>query len=134
MDEYEERPETEEDRIGEENSGQDEERRRLNEDAREFQEKFPEVNLWELEQDGRFRRFCGSRLYKESAAELYGAYLEFCREAEENAAHRENSRRSRSTGSGKAAGGLSHSQKRELEEWNRAFPGMKMTAGEFKAR
>ena len=134
MDEYEELPDTEEG-SGEEDNGQDESAR-LNEDAREFREKYPEVDLWKLEQDGKFRRFCGSRLYKESAAELYGAYLEFCREAEENAAHRENSRRSRSTGSGSGRGqsGLSAAQERELEEWNRAFPRMKMTAGEFKAR
>lgn len=136
MEEREENYPSAEEMPAEGEADHEEERDKLNADARAFEEQYPDVDLWKLEQDLQFRRFCGSRLYKESAAELYGAYLEFREEAEKNALAREGSRRSRSTGSGSGRGqsGLTPAQERELEEWNRNFPQMKMTAGEFKAR
>ena len=104
--------------------------------AESFREKYPDVDLLRLEQEGAFRKFCGSRLYKEPTEQLYEDYMAFTREAEDRAERRAADRAARSTGSGsgKAAGGLSHSQQRELEEWNRAFPGMRMSAKEFRER
>ena len=104
--------------------------------AESFREKYPDVDLLRLEQEGAFRKFCGSRLYKEPTEQLYEDYLDFTREAEDRAERRAGDRAARSTGSGsgRSATGLSHTQQREREEWNRAFPGMRMSAKEFRER
>ena len=87
------------------------------------------------EKDG-FRRFCGSRLYKEPVAALYEDYLSFTQAAEESARAKAEGRRSRDTGSGagKNGSGLSRAQEESLAEWNRAFPGMRMSAKEYLSR
>ncbi len=105
-------------------------------EAESFREKYPDVDLLRLEQEGTFRKFCGSRLYKEPTEQLYEDYLAFTKESEERAERRaaDRVRRSTGSGSGKAATGLSHSQQKELEEWNRSFPGMRMSAREFRER
>lgn len=108
----------------------------LRADAAAFQEKYPDVDLCELEEQSAFRRFCGSRLYKEPAARLYEDYLSFTQAAEESARIKAEGKRGRSTGggSGRAASGLSPSQEESLAEWNRAFPGMRMSAKEYLER
>ena len=99
-------------------------------------EKYPDVDLCELEGQSAFRRFCGSRLYKEPAAQLYEDYLSFTAAAEQSARAKADSKRSRNTGggSGQVSGGLSRAQEESLNEWNRAFPGMRMSAKEYLAR
>ena len=108
----------------------------LRADAAAFQEKYPDVDLCELEGQSAFRRFCGSRLYKEPAAQLYEDYLSFTAAAEESARVKADSKRSRNTGggNGQVSGGLSRAQEESLNEWNRAFPGMRMSAKEYLAR
>ena len=108
----------------------------LRADAAAFQEKYPDVDLCELEGQSAFRRFCGSRLYKEPAAQLYEDYLSLTAAAEESARVKADSKRSRNTGggSGQVSGGLSRAQEESLNEWNRAFPGMRMSAKEYLAR
>lgn len=108
----------------------------LRADAEAFREKYPDVDLCELEERSAFRRFCGSRLYKEPAAQLYEDYLSFTSAAEESARVKVDSKRSRNTGGGdgQVSGGLSRSQEESLAQWNRAFPGMRMSAKEFMAR
>ena len=46
-------------------------------DLAEFERRFPDVDVEELEADGMFRRFCGSRYAKEPLAALYADYLGF---------------------------------------------------------
>ena len=108
----------------------------LRADAAAFREKYPDVDLCALEEQSAFRRFCGSRLYKEPAATLYEDYLSFTAAAEESARVKAEAKRSRSTGggSGQAASGLSRAQEASLNEWNRAFPGMRMSAKEYLSR
>ncbi|MBQ0134951.1 MAG: hypothetical protein KBS46_07485 [Clostridiales bacterium] len=108
----------------------------LNQQAERFREKYPDVDLLRLEQEGAFRKFCGSRLYREPTEQLYEDYMAFTREAEDRAERRWSDRSARSTGSGggKAATGLSRREQQELEDWNRAFPGMRMSAKEFRER
>ena len=108
----------------------------LRSDAAAFREKYPDVDICELEGQSAFRRFCGSRLYKEPAAALYEDYLSFTAAAEESARVKAEAKRSRSTGggSGQAASGLSRAQEESLNEWNRAFPGMRMSAKEYLSR
>ena len=108
----------------------------LRSDAAAFREKYPDVDICELEEQSAFRRFCGSRLYKESAVSLYEDYLSFTRAAEESARAKAEGKRSRATGggSGQVSSGLSRSQEESLAEWNRAFPGMRMSAKEYLAR
>lgn len=105
---------------------------RLRQDKAEFEKEFPDVDLLALERNAAFRRFCGSRLYKESVADLYRDYLALTGELRRSA----ETRRERSTGSGsgQSSGGLTPAEQRALEEWNRTYPGMKMTAREFKSR
>lgn len=124
------------DDAGQAETESEEERARLCAEAEDFRGKYPDVDPWQLEQDGRFRRFCGSRLYRENLTELYEDYLSFTRETEQSARERLAQRRSRGTGGGSGRGqsGLTSRQEQELEEWNRAFPRMRMSAGEFKSR
>lgn len=104
-------------------------------DVLDFVEKYPDVNVGQLEKNQRFRRFCGSRFGREPLAELYGAYRELVTEAGQTGASRAVSRQSRSTGGGSTGGmALSPSQQRELDTWNQANPDLAMTAKEFLSR
>lgn len=107
----------------------------LRADAAAFRERYPEVDLCQLEEQSAFRRFCGSRLYKEPAADLYADYLSFTEAAEESARVKAEGKRSRATGGGgQVASGLSRAQEESLAAWNRAFPSMRMSAKEFLNR
>ena len=105
-------------------------------DAEEFAEAYPDVDLAELDNDRAFRRFCGSRYGKEPLAELYGDYLEIAGEQRAAASAKAESRSRRETGAGSGSGGetLTARQQKELDEWNRENPRMKMTAKEFLSR
>ena len=106
-------------------------------DYEEFTRRFPDVDPGELENDGMFRRFCGSRFGRESLAELYADFVTITRAVWEAARLSADDKRSRTTGTGGAGGGdsrLTAAQQRSLDEWNEANPGMKMTAREFLSR
>ena len=105
-------------------------------DVAEFRESYPGVDLEGLDGDPAFRRFCGSRYGREPLAELYGDYLALAGEQRSAAAARADSRSRRETGAGGASGAdtLSARQQRDLDEWNRAYPSMRMTAKEFLSR
>ena len=105
-------------------------------DLDRFTERFPDVDVARLDADRMFRRFCGSRYGREPLAELYEDYLEIAGEQRAAAAARSESRSRRATGAGGGSGGetLSARQQEELDEWNRAYPNMKMTAKEFLSR
>ena len=105
-------------------------------DVESFAQRFPGVSPAELDGDAAFRRFCGSRYAREPLAELYGDYLALAAHAGEAAVLRSESRSRRATGAG--GGTLSESltarEQQDLDEWNRAFPEMRMTAKEFRSR
>ena len=104
-------------------------------DAEEFRRQYPDVDLRELDADPLFRLFCGSRYGREPLADLYGDYMALT-EQSALAQRRRESRYERATGSGGSGGGeaLTAAEQRELNEWNKAYPQMKMTANEFKSR
>ena len=112
------------------------EREFIRKDALAFAQAFPEVDLGQLDQDKAFRRFCGSRYGKEPLAELYADYLEIAGSAAQAARVKADSKAGRTTGTGNNGGGetLTAAQQRDLDEWNRENPGMKMTAKEFLER
>lgn len=105
-------------------------------DLEQFMEVYPEVDVAELDADRYFRRFCGSRYGREPLAELYADYLEIAGGQRAAGALRAESRSRRQTGTGSGSGGetLSARQQEELDEWNRTYPGMKMSAKEFLSR
>lgn len=105
-------------------------------DYDEFERRFPKVDIAALDGDATFRRFCGSRYGKESLADLYEDYLAVAGAIREAVLARAGSRSARATGSGggHADKSLTAAEQRELEEWNRANPSMKMTAREFLSR
>ena len=104
-------------------------------DAEEFRRQYPRVDLAELDADPLFRLFCGSRYGREPLADLYGDYLALTERAG-LLTRRQASRYERATGSGGSGGGeaLTAAEQRELREWNRAYPHMKMTAREYLER
>lgn len=105
-------------------------------DARSFKERYPDVDPAKLEASEKFQRFAKGRLYKEPLADIYKDYVEFSTEAERAALARKESKDSRGTGSGAGAKDvtLTAAEQRQLDEWNERYPGMKMTAKEFKNR
>ena len=106
-------------------------------DLAEFERRFPDVDVEELEADGMFRRFCGSRYAKEPLAALYADYLAITRAVWEAARLSAEDKRGRATGSGGSGGEtvkLSQREQRELREWNEANPRMKMSAKDFLSR
>ena len=105
-------------------------------DVAEFRERYPGVDLLDLEQDEAFLRFCGSRYGREPMAELFTDYLELTARQQTAAQARSDSRSRRATGAGSGSGGetLTVDQQKALDEWNRAFPQMRMTAKEFLSR
>lgn len=102
-------------------------------DLQSFVEKYPDVDPGKLEKNPKFKKFAGSRLYKEPLSGLYRDFTEMVSEAERTAVEKAASKASRSTGGGSSGGadGLTPAQRAELEEWNRDNPSMKMTAKEF---
>lgn len=108
----------------------------MQQDLQEFAEAYPKVKLENLlAKNSPFVRFAGSRLGRESMTELYEDYVELTGNA--GKAQKAESKAERGTGSGSGNGDgarLSAAQKAELEEWNRSFPGMKMTEKEFLER
>ena len=115
-----------------------EQKRFFENDVLDFIEKYPQFDqksLAELENNQKFRRFCGSRFGREPLADLYGAYLEVVGEAGAAAVAKATSRQQRSTGSGSTGGvQLSPAQKAVLDQWNAEHPEMAMTAKEFLKR
>ena len=111
-------------------------KRWIAEDAAAFVEAYPEVDLAKLDGDARFRRFCGSRYGREPLKDLYADWLELTGAAAREAAARSASKSERSTGTGGGAGAdtLTAAQQRDLDEWNRSFPNMRMTAKEYLSR
>lgn len=107
-------------------------------DVLDFAEKYPDVGLeglTALEQNKKFRQFCGSRFGREPLAELYGSYLSLMGDAGDAAVKKAASRSARSTGAGTDGGAiLTPDQKKALDRWNRDNPEMKMTAKEFLGR
>ena len=111
-------------------------KRWIAEDAAAFVEAYPEADLAKLDGDARFRRFCGSRYGREPLKDLYADWLELTGAAAREAAARSASKSERSTGTGGGAGAdtLTAAQQRDLDEWNRSFPNMRMTAKEYLSR
>ena len=119
-----------------ERSEQDRTEEFIERDLEQFMEVYPEVDVAELDADRYFRRFCGSRYGREPLSELYADYLEIAGGQRAAGALRAESRSRRQTGTGSGSGGetLSARQQEELDEWNRTYPGMKMSAKEFLSR
>lgn len=107
-------------------------------DVLDFAAKYPEVGLEgiaALENNQRFRQFCGSRFGREPLAELYGSFLSLIGDAGQAAVKKAESRSARSTGTGTDSSAiLTPEQKKALDRWNRDNPEMKMTAKEFLGR
>ena len=109
----------------------------MQQDMEDFRAQYPDVDLGKLLKTPTFAKFCGSRLGKESLAGLYEDYTELYGEVRQSAQASSRSKAERATGSGGgtgAADGLTKQQQAELDEWNRTYPQMKMTAKEFLGR
>lgn len=106
------------------------------EDVKDFAQRYPDVDLGKLDGNKAFRRFCGSRYGREPLGDLYEDYLEIAGNAAQAAVQKAESKAGRATGTGGGSGAetLTASQQRELDEWNRSYPQMKMTAKEFLSR
>lgn len=106
-------------------------------DAAAFLREHPDVDLRKLDANDKFRRFCGSRYGKEPLGDLYDDWKELVGEdAAAKAVEKSAAKAERSTGAGGGgvSDGLTAAQQRELDEWNRNYPQMKMTAKEFLKR
>lgn len=106
-------------------------------DAAAFVREHPDVDISKLDGNAKFRRFCGSRYGKEPLSELYADWQELVgEEAAAKAVEKAAKKAERSTGAGGGgvSAGLTAAQQRELDEWNREYPNLKMTAKEFLER
>lgn len=106
-------------------------------DAADFIAAHPDVDLAKLDANAKFRKFCGSRYGKEPLNDLYEDWKEFAGEAAAAKAvgkAAEKNERSTGAGGGGVSEGLTAAQQRALDEWNREYPQMKMTAKEFLKR
>ena len=105
-------------------------------DTADFIAAFPDVDLAKLDGDAAFRKFCGTRYAKEPLALLYADWQELTETVKRSAAARSESKATRSTGAGGGAGAetLTAAQQRALDEWNRSYPHMKMSAKEYLSR
>ena len=106
-------------------------------DAAAFLRENPDVDLAKLDANAKFRRFCGSRYGREPLSELYADWKELVgEEAAAKAVEKSAAKAERSTGAGGGgvSAGLTAAQQRELDEWNREYPNLKMTAKEFLER
>jgi len=100
-----------------------------------FLARHPDVDADSLLGNPGFVRFCGSRMGRESLADLYDDFVALVSEAGAAAVERERSRSRRSTGGGTAGGvTLTPAQKYVLDAWNTEHPEMAMTAKEFLGR
>ena len=108
----------------------------VRQDLQAFRAVYPDVDIGKLERNEAFRRFCGSRYGKEPLASLYADWLAIMGDARESAQLRQDSREERSTGSGRGGNGvaLNSREQQALDEWNAAYPDMRMTAKEFMER
>jgi hypothetical protein len=99
----------------------------------EFEEKYTDVNVEELNADKKFLKFAKNRYGM--LVELYEEYLEFLDDTTSEIAQKVKKSEDRSTGGGGSTtggSGLSKEQQSTLEEWNRKNPSMRMSAKEFK--
>ena len=105
-------------------------------DLERFRKECPEVDLCALETDPSFRRFCGSRLYREPAVELYKDYRALREESGRAAEERLRAKEGRATGSGSSGTGsnLTARERAALQEWNESYPRLRMTEKEWTAR
>ena len=117
-------------------AAEDEMKEWVSQDVTNFSAEYPEVDVIELTKNRSFLKFCGSRFGKEPMAELYADWMELVGAAQQAAVAKKDSKNSRSTGTGGGSGSetLTAAQQRELDEWNRSYPNMKMTAKEFLSR
>ena len=115
---------------------EDERRAFIMADAKAFMEKFPKVDLQKLDENKKFRRFCGRRYGLEPLADLYQDYLDLVGSVAEETAAKASSRNARGAGNGTGStgGGLTAEQRETLEAWNRNNPELKMTEKEFLER
>lgn len=106
---------------------------RLRADLDRFVAEHPEVDVAKLEQNPKFLKFAGKRLYQEPLSELYNDFVELVSDTERSAVAKAAGKRDRSTGSGQGGSGVSLTpgQQADLDAWNRENPEMKMTAKEF---
>ena len=120
---------------GKEDNGQ-QERGHLVEDVKDFIRRFPDVDFGKVTADPTFLRFCGSRFGREPLGDLFEDFKAVAEAAGSAARASMESKSRRTTGAGSTGTGrgLTVSQQRELDEWNRTYPGMKMTAKEFLSR
>lgn len=102
-------------------------------DLQRFMTEHPEVDVAKLEQNPKFLKFAGKRLYQEPLSELYDDFVELVSDTERSAVAKAAGKRDRSTGSGQGGSGVSLTpgQQADLDAWNRENPEMKMTAKEF---
>ena len=115
-------------------------------DAAAFVREHPDVDIFVAAMDERLNDhgyiipglgFCGSRYGKEPLSELYADWQELVgEEAAAKAVEKSAKKAERSTGAGGGgvSAGLTAAQQRELDEWNREFPHLKMTAKDFLER
>lgn len=105
----------------------------LRADLETFLQKFPGVDPGKLEQNAKFKKFAGKRLYKEPLSELYADFCDLVSDAERAAVAKATGKAARSTGGGQGGGMdmLTPEQREALEEWNKARPEKKMTAKQF---
>ena len=85
----------------------------------------------------QFYKFAGKRIGNEPLMDIYNDYLEFTDGMATASAAKKESKTQRGTGSGSGAGsseGLTSREQKDLDEWNRRNPQLKMTAKEWKSR
>lgn len=105
-------------------------------DLQEFAADYPAVDIQKLLANRSFTRFCGSRLGKESISGLYADYVDIYGEAARAGEGKKTEKAERQTGSGSGTAGdtLTRREQAALDDWNTRYPGMKMTAKEWKSR
>lgn len=106
-----------------------------NKQVKEFEQEYSDVDLDELGKNEKFLKFVKGKAMP--LKELYADFLDFIGEAEAEAVVKYKTKEAHSTGSGKGSGeskdtGLTTEQKKSLDEWNRRYPHLAMTAKEYK--
>jgi len=102
-------------------------------DVRDFQARYPDVDIKAVDVNQAFRRFAGSRYGKEPLADLWGDYCALVNDTAAQQRATQADRRARSTGAGNGGGNVSltAAQREALREWNAEHPEMRMTEREF---
>ncbi len=106
----------------------------------EFTEKYPDLDLVQLQKDEDFIEYTESRVG--TLLSIYDAYVKFTSRRDQKTADeiraKFKSKELLSTGTGKGSGsdttGLTSQEKETLEQWNKQNPHLKMSATEFKNR